>query len=111
VKRLLVTGLIALYTVMLMSSSAGRTYTWAVMQSEAFANYSEDTVISVSKPRTPSAPHQINRRIVESQFVVEPPVVASWIVLTPEALYQRQDLLTTGVDIRQPSGRAPPRSL
>jgi len=111
VKRLLITALIALYAVMLMGSSAGRTYTWAAMKSEAFAQFSEDTAISVSKPRTPSAPHQLNRRILENQFVVEPPVVASWIVLTPEALQQTQDLLTTGIDIRTPSGRAPPRSL
>jgi len=94
-----------------MWSSAGRTYTWAVMKSEAFASYSEDTTVSVSKPRTIGTPHKLNRRIVESQFVVEPPVAASWIVLMPEPLHLSQELLTAGIDTSQNSGRSPPRSL
>jgi hypothetical protein len=111
VKRLSVTALIALYTVMLMWSSADRTYTWASIQSQALAHSSDDSSISVCTPRTLKGPHQINRRILEDQFAMEPPVVAAWIVLSPEVLQQSQNLLTAGTDVWQASGRAPPRSL
>jgi len=109
VKRLAVTALIALYTVMLMWSTLDRTTTWAARQSEAISKPVLDDGIAIGKPRPVSPPRQGHRRIIENPFVVEPPVLASWIVLTPQPLFQTETLRVTGPDARRLSGRAPPR--
>jgi hypothetical protein len=110
VKRLSVTALIALYTLILMWNSVDRTYTWAAIHSAAITDHSDDSRISVNKPKSVTPPHQLNRRILESQFVVEPPVAVAWIVLTTETMHQTQNLLTSGTGVWQTTGRAPPRS-
>jgi hypothetical protein len=111
VRKLSVTTFIVLYTMLLMWSSVERTYSWAARQSESVSRPVSDDSARIGKPRPVSAPHQPNRRILEHSFVVEPPVFASWIVLTPQFLHQTSELLVHGRDASRLSGRAPPSSL
>ena len=111
VKRLAVTALIALYTLMLMWSTVDRTYSWAAKQSEAMSRPGSDDEISIGRVHPVSTVHQAHRRIIQNPFVVEPPMLASWFVLSPQILHLSTDLLPTSQDARRLSGRAPPRSL
>jgi len=111
VRRLSVTTFIALYTMLLMWSSVERTYSWAARQSEAVSKPVSDDSARIGKPRPVATPHQPNRRILEDSFIVEPPVFASWIELTPQFLQQSSELLVHGRDASRLSGRSPPSSL
>jgi hypothetical protein len=115
VKRFAVIALTTLYTLFLMWSSVDRTYSWAARQAEALSSASAGLSCSgangfpnVGRPRLACQIRQVHRRIVQNPFVVEPPVLASWIVLSSEVLDQATDIPITGPDSLRLSGRAPP---
>lgn len=111
VKRLAVTVLIALYTMVLMWGTVDRTYNWAAQQSDAMAHRTSDDADAVGKPRPVSAPHQAHRRIIENPFVIEPPLLTAWNERAPEFLQQSMDRWIAGPDTHRLQGRAPPTSL
>ena len=111
VKRLAVTLLITLYSIVLVWSTVERTSSWAAKQSEAMARPDAGDSVNVGKSHPIDKKHESNRRIVETPFVVEPPALVSSIVLTPQQLYRSTELLPSSQGVRQFSGRAPPLSL
>jgi hypothetical protein len=111
VKRVSVTLLVALYTFVLMWSSVDRTISWAAKQSESMSRPGPGDSVTVGKGHSVEKFHQNNRRIIENPFVVEPPVLVSWIVLTPQLLHFSTELPDQGRDATRLSGRAPPLSI
>jgi hypothetical protein len=111
VKRLAVTLLIALYSIVLVWSTLERTASWAAKQSEAIARPGSGDSVTVGKGHAVDKNHQSNRRIIENPFVVEPPALVSSNVLTPQRLDRSTELLPANQRVRQFSGRAPPLSI
>jgi hypothetical protein len=111
VKRVSVTLLVALYTVVLMWGTVDRTVSWAAKQSQSMSRPCTGDSETVGKGHAVEKFHQNNRRIIEDPFVVEPPVLVSWIVLTPQLLHLSTELLAQGQGATRLSGRAPPLSI
>jgi hypothetical protein len=105
-RRLLVTSFAAFYTIALLVGALGRTSTWAARKAEAVMAKAAGPAIQAEKDYAKRHP---NRRILQSQFVVAPPVLESGVTLVSTALSFHPSLtVVLRLDGAPVPSRAPP---
>jgi hypothetical protein len=105
-KRLLVTSFAVLYTLALILGGTDRTAAWAARKAEAATERAAGPGIHAVKDFTK---HHPNRRILQSQFVMAPPVLESGVTLVSTALdLHASSTLVWRMDGAPVPSRAPP---
>jgi hypothetical protein len=105
-KRLIVTTFAVLYTFALIVGGMDRTSTWVAQKAEAALEKEAGPGVQAAKDFTK---HHPNRRIIQSQFVVAPPVLESGITLV-STLYKfhASSVFVWRLDGAPVPSRAPP---